>query len=239
MNKMLTLARKEVNAYFNSPLGYIVASVFLIASGWLFMQGFFLSSQASMRGFFALMPAVLLFILPALTMASWAEEKKSGTAEVLLTLPLENRQAVLGKFLAAFFFLAVLLLLTFPIPLMLGEVSTYDRGTVLAGYLGTLSLGGAYLAIGLWVSSITKNQITAFLLALVTIFFFYIIGSSYVLDTMPAAVAAVGKNLSLATHFNSILRGVLSLKDLAYYVSIVIFFLFLNTQAVRERKWKS
>jgi len=238
MNRTIVLAKKEINSYLNSPLGYIVAGVFLVASGYLFMQGFFIAGQVSMRGFFALMPAVLLFILPAVTMSSWAEEKRSGTAEVLLTLPLENGQTVLGKFLAAFSFLAMLLILTFAIPMMLGDLGTYDGGAVLAGYIGTLFLGAAYIAIGLWVSSVTKNQITAFLMALVVIFLFYIVGSSFLLDSMPALAATLGKNLSLATHFNSILRGVISLKDIVYYVSVVILFLFLNAQAVRERKWR-
>ncbi|MDD3006205.1 MAG: ABC transporter permease subunit [Candidatus Pacebacteria bacterium] len=238
MNRTITLAKKEINSYFNSPLGYLVASVFLVASGWLFMQGFFISGQATMRGFFALMPAILIFILPAVTMSSWAEEKRSGTAEVLLTLPLENIQVVLGKFLAAFVFLVKLLFFTFMIPLMLGSLSEPDWGLIFAGYLGTLFLGAAYIAIGLWVSSVTKNQITAFLLSLVVIFLFYIVGSSFVLDTAPSIIAIVGKNISLATHFNSILRGVISLKDLVYYFSVVIFFLFLNTQAIKERKWK-
>lgn len=238
MNRTIILAKKELNSYFNSPLGYLVASVFLIASGYLFMQGFFISGQSSMRGFFALMPAILIFILPAITMSSWAEEKRSGTAEVLLTLPLENIQVVLGKFLAAFVFLGLLLVLTFMIPLMLGELSEPDMGLIFAGYLGTLFLGAAYIAIGLWVSSVTNNQITSFLLALVVIFIFYIAGSSFWLDTAPSAVAAFGKNISLATHFNSILRGVISLKDFVYYISVVVFFLFLNTQAIKERNWK-
>lgn len=238
MNKIAILAQKELRSYFNSPLGYIVAAVFLLSSGYLFMQGFFISGQASMRDYFALMPAVLLLILPAVTMSSWAEEKKSGTAEVLLTLPLENLQAVLGKFFSAFVFLGVLLFLTLPIALMLDKLGSPDWGMILAGYLGTLFLGAAYIAIGLWVSSVTKNQIVAFLLALVVIFVFYIAGSSFVLDTMPPAVAYVGKNLSPATHFNSILRGVLSLKDLVYYLSVVVLFLFLNARAVGERNWK-
>lgn len=238
MNRTLTLAKRELDSHFNAPLGYVVAGVFLIASGWLFMQGFFIDGQSTMRGFFALMPSVLLFILPAVTMASWAEEKRSGTAEVLLTLPVGSRQAVTGKFLAAFAFLMVMLLSTFPIPLMLVMVGNPDLGLIFAGYLGALFLGAAYIAIGLWVSSVAKNQITAFLLALVVIFFFYIAGSSFVLDSLPSYVQMIGKNLSLATHFNSILRGVLSLKDLAYYVSVIVFFLFLNVQVVSERRWK-
>lgn len=238
MNRTITLAKKEIRSYFNSPLGYLVAGVFLAASGYLFMQSFFLNGQATMRNFFALMPVILLFILPALTMASWAEEKRSGTAEVLLTLPVENRQAVLGKFLAAFAYLAILLAFTLVIPFMLGKLGAPDRGLIYAGYLGTLFLGAAYIAIGLWVSSVTRNQITAFLMALVVIFFFYISGSAYLTGMVPASVGALGKELSLATHFNSMLRGVLSLKDLVYYLSIVVFFLFLNTQGVTERKWK-
>ncbi len=238
MNRTIILGKKEINSYFNSPLGYLVAGVFLTASGYLFMQSFFVNGQATMRNFFALMPVILLFILPAVTMSSWAEEKRSGTAEVLLTLPLENRQAALGKFLAAFSFLAILLAFTLVIPYMLGKLGAPDRGLIYAGYMGTLFLGAAYIAIGLWVSSVTKNQITAFLMALVVIFFFYICGSAYVTGMVPASAAAVGKELSLSTHFNSMLRGVLSLKDFVYYLSVIIFFLFLNTQAIKERKWK-
>lgn len=238
MNKIFTLAKKELDSYFNSPLGYIVAGVFLIASGWIFMQGFFITGQASMRSFFSSMPVILLFILPAVTMSSWAEEKKSGTVEVLLTLPVRNLQVVLGKFFSAFIFIFILLVLTFPIPVTVFKLGQPDGGMIWAGYLGTIFLGAAYIAIGLWVSSVTKNQIIAFLMALVVIFIFYIAGSSFVLDTMPGAVAAVGKNLSLATHFNSILRGVISIKDFVYYISVVAFFLFLNIQAVGEKKWK-
>lgn len=238
MNRVITLAKKELNSYFNVPLGYVVAGVFLIASGYLFTQNFFLYSQATMRSFFSMMPLVLLFILPAVTMSSWAEEKKSGTAEVLLTLPVENIQAVLGKFLSAFAFLVILLAFTFPIPLMVVSLGVPDQGMILAGYVGTLFLGAAYIAIGLWVSSVTKNQIIAFLGALMLILAFYLAGSSMILDTMPGLVAMIGKDLSLATHFDSMLRGVLSLKDIVYYVSMVLLFLFLNARAVGERNWK-
>lgn len=238
MNKIIVLAKKELNAYFNSPLGYIVAAVFLVASGWIFMQSFFLSGEGSMRSFFSLMPIILIFILPAVTMSSWAEEKRSGTAEVLLTLPIENLHVVLAKFLSSFFFLMVLLVFTLAIPLMLTSLSSPDRGMILSGYLGVLFLGASYISIGLWISSITKNQIIAFLLALVVIFGFYIIGSSFVLDSLPNSVAFVGKNLGFSSHFDSVLRGVLSLKDLVYYISVVVFFLFLNVRAVGERNWK-
>jgi len=238
MNRIAILAKKELNSYFNSPLGYIVGSVFLVASGWIFMQSFFIYELASMRSFFSMMPIILIFILPAVTMSSWAEEKRSGTVEVLLTLPLENIQAVLAKFFSAFAFLSVLLIMTFFIPLMLIKIGEPDRGVIFAGYLGTLFLGAAYISIGLWVSSIVKNQITAFILSLVVIFGFYIVGSSMLLDSLPPLAVYVGENLSLSTHFNSILRGVLSLKDLIYYISVVIFFLFLNARAVGEKNWR-
>jgi len=156
----------------------------------------------------------------------------------LLTFPVRSAQVVLAKFLSAFLFLSVMLLFTFFIPLMLTKIGDPDRGIIVAGYLGTLFLGAAYISIGLWVSSITKNQITAFILSLVVIFCFYIIGSSTLLDSLPAVAGYVGKNLSLSTHFDSVLRGVLSLKDLVYYLSVVAFFLFLNARAVAERNWK-
>lgn len=238
MNRIITLTKKELDGYFNSPLGYVVASVFLLSTGWVFTQGFFINGQASLRAFFALMPLVLIFILPAVTMSSWAQEKQSGTAEVLLTLPVENLEAVLGKFFSALAFLLVMLLFTFPLPLMVMELGTPDRGILLAGYLGTVLLGAAYIAVGLWVSSVTKNQIIAFLVALVIIFAFYIVGSSFFLDSLPAGAAAVGKELGFASHFDAILRGVLALKDLVYYLSVVVFFLYLNVVSVGERGWK-
>lgn len=238
MNKILTLTKKELNSYFNSPMGYIVISIFLLINGWLFIQGFFLIGQASMRSFFDLLPILFMFILPAVTMASWSEEKRSGTVEVLMTFPIKTSEAVLAKFLSGFVFLAVMLALTISIPIMISNLGNPDRGVILAGYIGALLLGSAYISIGLWVSSITKNQIISFIVAVVIIFAFYIVGNSFILSSLPIEVAGIGKFLSFGTHFNSILRGVISLADIIYYLSVIVFFLFLNARVVGLRNWK-
>lgn len=238
MNKILTLTKKELSSYFNSPLGYIVISVFLVASGWLFVQTFFLSGQASMRSFFNLLPVLFIFILPAITMSLWSEEKRSGTVEVLMTFPIKATDAVLAKFFSCLIFLFLMLVLTSAIPYLISELGNPDEGVILAGYIGAFLLGASYLAIGLWVSSITKNQIISFVITVVIIFVFYIIGNSFVIGSLPSEIAAICKFLSFNTHFNSILRGVISLADVIYYLSIVIFFLFLNARVVGMKRWK-
>ncbi len=238
MNKVLVIIKKELNSYFNSPLGYIVISVFLVINGWLFMQTFFLTAQSSMRSFFGILPIIFMFILPAVTMASWSEEKRSGTVEVLMTLPVSSPSVVFAKFLTCFVFLAMMLFLTLTIPMMVSDLGSPDRGVIIAGYIGALFLGSSYIAIGLWVSSVTKNQIISFLVSVAIIFVFYMIGNSLILDAMPSVVASIGKFLSFGSHFDSILRGVISLSDILYYVSVIVFFLFLNARVVGLKRWK-
>ncbi len=238
MSKTITLIKKELNSYFISPLGYIVVSVFLVISGWLFIQTFFIAAQASMREFFGLLPIIFMFFLPAVTMAAWAEEKRSGTIEVLTTFPVSSVQLVLAKFVSSFIFLAIMLFLTVIIPYMVSSIGTPDSGVIFAGYVGSLLLGAAYLAVGLWVSSITKNQIVSFILAVVIIFGFYIVGDSFILGSLPLGIASIGKFISFSAHFNSILRGVISLADVFYYLSVVAFFLFLNAREISLRNWK-
>ena len=238
MNKALTIAKKELNSYFNSPLGYIVVSVFLVIAGWMFVQTFFIIDQATMRSFFNFLPILFMFVLPAVTMSSWSEEKKSGTVEVLMSFPVSTVKVVIAKFLSSFVFLIIMLALTLAIPIMITSLGTPDRGIIWAGYLGTVFLGSSYIAIGLWVSSITKNQIISFLLTVVIVFIFYMIGNSLILDAMPSSIASIGKFLSFSTHFDSILRGVISLADILYYFSVIIFFLFLNARVVSMKNWR-
>ena len=238
MNKSLIIAKKELNSYFNSPLGYVVISVFLVISGWLFIQTFFIVGQATLRSFFNLLPILFMFIIPAITMSSWAEEKRSGTVEILMSFPVSSVKVVLAKFLSSFVFLLIMLILTLAISMMVSNVGSPDGGIIIAGYIGAIFLGSAYIAIGLWISSVTKNQIISFLVTVSIIFIFYMIGNSLILDTMPTSVAAVGKFLSFSTHFDSILRGVISLADILYYISVIIFFLFLNARVVSMKNWK-
>jgi len=179
-----------------------------------------------------------LILAPAITMRAWAEEKKMGTMEVLMTLPLKDYEIVLGKFLASFIFLITAVLLTFPLALTIYFLGEPDNGTIVGGYLGACLMGGAYLAIGLFISSLTQNQIVAFIVSIVVCFAFLIIGEDIVLMSAPAILSPVFTYLGLGAHFESISRGVIDSRDLLYYSSLIGFFLFLNTLAIESRKWK-
>lgn len=238
MSRIFVLTKKELNSYFNSPLGYVVLSVFLIVSGWLFMQTFFIIGQATLRSFFNLLPILFMFIIPAITMSSWAEEKRSGTIEVLMTFPATVAEVVMAKFLSSFVFLAIILGLTSFIPFMVSSLGSPDKGVIMAGYIGALLLGSSYVAIGLWVSSITKNQIISFIVTVAIVFVFYIVGNSFIIGSLPNWLAGICKFISFSVHFDSILRGVISSKDVVYYLSVIAFFLFLNARVVGLRRWK-
>ncbi len=230
--------RRELRSYLNSPVAYIVILAFLGVTHWLFFRTFFLSNQSSLRPFFSLLPWIFLFLGPAITMRAWAEEKKLGTIEVLMTFPVREADAVLGKFLAACAFLVITLCLTISLPLTVLAVGSPDQGPILGGYLGACLLGGAYLAIGLFASSLTENQIVAFILAIIMCFALLIIGEDFVLFNMPAALVPVCAWLGLGAHFESIGRGVIDSRDIIYYVSIITFFLFLNQLVLESRKWR-
>ncbi len=238
MNNIWTILRKEFRSYFDSPVAYIYITFFLVLSSWLFMRGFFLVGQASMRGFFGILPWLLLFFVPAVTMRLWAEEKKLGTIELLMTLPVRDHEVVLGKFLASFFFLVVTMALSFSIPLMTALLGNPDAGPVLGGYFGAVLLGAAYLAIGLFVSSLTENQIIAFIIAVTLTFLLFIVGEEFVVYSAPSALVPILKFLGMGAHFDSIGRGVVDSRDVIYYLSVVGFFLYLNVRAVESRKWK-
>jgi ABC-2 type transport system permease protein len=238
MKTILTIFWKEFRGYFNSPIAYIFIISFLVFTSWLFFKGFFLMNQSSLRSFFSILPWVFLFLAPAVTMRSWAEEKKLGTIELLMTLPVKDYDVVLGKFLAGFIFLIVTLLCTFPLPLTVMLVGNPDIGPIWGGYAGAFLMGGAYLAIGCFASSLTENQIVAFIIAIFLSFALLIIGENLVIMNLPAALVPVFTFLGLGAHFESIGRGVIDSRDIIYYISIIGFFLFLNGLSVESRKWK-
>jgi ABC-2 type transport system permease protein len=233
-----TLFKKELMSYFNSPIAYIFIAVFLAAGNWLFFQNFFVYQQATMREYFSLLPWIFLFLTPAVTMRLWAEEKKSGTIEFLLTMPITTAQAVLAKFFGALAFMFFALLLTITIPVSISFLGRIDFGPVIGSYLGSLFLAGAYLALGLFLSSLTRNQIIAFVLGLVSCFLVFIIGADFVLISAPPALAPLMSFLSLGSHFDNIARGVIDSKDIIYYLSFIFFFLWLNTRVIEKRAWK-
>jgi ABC-2 type transport system permease protein len=237
MSTVISLGRKEFRSYFQSTIAYIFITLFLVVSQWLFFQGFFLVGQATMRDFFGFIPIIFLVFVPAVTMRMWAEEQKLGTAELLLTFPVKDWEVVIGKFLASFSFLTVAVLLTLPLAVTISALGNPDDGALIGGYLGTLLLGASYLAIGLWVSSLTQNQIVAFIVTVVACFVLYIAGSPVVLSTVPGFLVPFFANLSLSYHFDSIGRGVVDSRDVLYYLSIIGFFLYLNVRSIESRKW--
>ncbi len=233
-----TLFKKELMSYFNSPIAYIFIGVFLVAGNWLFFKNFFLIGQDTMRGYFDLLPWIFLFLSPAITMRLWAEEKKSGTIEFLLTLPVTDWQVVWAKFFGALVFMFAALILTATIPITLAMLGNVDFGPIIGSYLGALFLGGAYLALGLFISSVTRNQIIAFVLALLTCFAAFIIGADFVLVSAPQFAVPFMSFLGLGSHFYNIAKGVIDSKDIIYYISFIGIFLWLNARVIESRGWK-
>jgi ABC-2 type transport system permease protein len=238
MKNTLAIFQKELKGYFNSPVAYVFITAFLISSNWLLFRGFFLLNQASLRSLFSLLPWIFLILGPAITMRAWAEEKKLGTMELLMTLPMKDYEVVLGKFLASFAFLAIAVSLTLSLPVTVAVLGEPDVGPLIGGYLGAFLLGGAYLAIGLFISSLTENQIIAFILSIVSCFALLIIGYDIVLFALPDFLVPIFAFLGLGRHFESIGRGVIDSRDVIYYLSVITFFLFLNVRSVESRKWK-
>jgi ABC-2 type transport system permease protein len=239
MNRALTIAKRELRSAFNSPVAYAVILGFLVfTSVWFFfVTRFFAGNQADMRGYFGIMPLVLAFLIPALTMRSWAEERRLGTYELLLTLPYTEGQLVLGKFLAAYAIAALALVLTIPVPLVVSLFGSFDPGVLACQYLGVLLLAGAAVALGEWVSSLAKNQVSAFIAGAMVLI------SLVLVDRLSSYVGAGGllasflNWLSLAFHYEAFSRGVVDTRDLAYFISAGVLFLFLSTWNLTRRKW--
>jgi len=238
MQNIMTIFKKEFKAYFLSPIAYVFITVYLVVTNFLFFQGFFIINQADMRGYFGLLPWIFLFFVPAITMRSWAEEKKVKTLELLLTWPVSDVEVVAGKFLASFCFLGLSILLSLTIPVTIAILGNPDLGPVAGGYLGALLMGAAYLAIGLWVSSLTENQIVAFIVGVVVTFVMFIVGSPFVTMAAPSRLVPVLTYIGLGSHFDSIGRGVIDSRDIVYYLSVISFFLFLNVRSLESRKWE-
>jgi ABC-2 type transport system permease protein len=238
MDNILAIFKKEFKSYFISPIAYVFITVYLAVSNFLFFQSFFLINQADMRGYFQLLPWIFLFFVPAITMRSWSEEKKVRTLELLLTWPVSDIQVVAGKFLAAFGFLLVVILFSLTIPITIILIGKPDIGPMVGGYIGALLMGGAYIAIGMWVSSYTENQIIAFILGVVGTFVLFIIGNPFFTMAAPQVFIPLLSYLGLANHFDSIERGVIDSRDIIYYCSVIGFFLFLNVQSIASRKWE-
>jgi ABC-2 type transport system permease protein len=238
MSVTTSIFRKEFNGHFSSPAGFVFLTAFLVLSAWLFFRIFFLVGQASLRPFFSFMPWLFLFFVPAAAMRAWAEERKLGTDEILLTLPIRDWEAVLGKFLAGLAFLGLAIALTFPLAVVVSALGDPDPGPMIGGYLGLLLLGASYLAIALFASSLTENQIVAFIVGITLSFVLFIVGEDIVLIAVPSWLAAPLRYLGLGQHFASITRGVIDSRDIVYYLLVIGFFLYLNVKSVESRKWR-
>ncbi|MBN1825442.1 MAG: ABC transporter permease [Candidatus Eisenbacteria bacterium] len=238
MSNVGTIIRKEFRSYFDSPVAYIYITFFLVLSSWLFLRGFFLVNQANMRGWFGILPWLLLFFIPAVTMRLWAEEKKLGTIELLMTLPVRDHEVVLGKYLASLLFLALTLLLSFSVPALTAVLGSPDPGPIWGGYVGALLLGASFLAVGLFVSGLTENQIIAFIIGVTLIFLLFVVGEEFVLYNAPRSLVSILKFIGMGAHYESVGRGVIDSRDVVYYVSVIAFFLYLNVRALESRKWK-
>ncbi len=228
MKNIWTITKREFTAYFVSPIAYVYLITFLVVTNWLFFRTFFVLGQADMRLFFGLIPWIFLFFVPAVAMGKWAEERKLGTLEVLFTLPVCLLDIILGKFLAGLGLIATALLLTLPMALTIAGLGDLDWGPVIGGYIGSLFLGGAYLAVGLTISSLTENQIIAFILGVAASFGLLIIGTPMIAGGSSGPIAQVLQYMGLEMHFTSIARGVIDSRDLIYYSSVIGFFLYVN-----------
>ena len=240
MKNSFTIFKKELRSYFSSPIGFVFIIFYLLVSNafFFFVQDFFKQGQVSMRGYFAAMPWVFLFFVPAISMRLWAEEKKMGTVELLLTMPIKEWEVVFGKFLAAFAFLAITLGFSLTIPVTMAYLGKPDFGVIVGSYVGALFLGSAYLAIGLYISSLTENQVVAFIISLAVIFVLLLIGIAPVWLNALGAIVSVCEYVSLLSHFNNVTRGVIDSRDVIYYASVIVLFLYLNIKNIEARKWR-
>ena len=231
LREVRAIARRELAGYFSTPVAYVFIVIFLALASALtfYVGGFFERQQASLETFFSFHPWLYLFLIPAVAMRLWAEERKSGTIELLLTMPLSTTAAVLGKFFAAWIFVAVALALTFPLWITVNILGEPDNGVILAGYLGSLLMAGAFLAIGSCLSAVTRNQVVAFILAAAVSFLLCMAGVDLVQDGVRAVLPGAADTIagfSFLTRFGAISKGVIDGRDLVFFLSMIAFWLF-------------
>lgn len=245
MSRTLAIFKRELAAYFASPLAYVITAAFLTGVGFFFFWGvfyqdvgwpFYLRKVAAVDNLFNASHLLFLLLIPALTMRLFAEERRSGTLELLTTLPIRDIEIVLGKYLAAVGYLVLVLVLTLPYPVYVSTLGKLDWGAVAAGYLGLVLLGVGYSAIGLFASSVTQHQVVAFVVALsVALPFFFLHKVSFLFGV---GLGNFFDFLSFRQHFDSIARGVLDTKDIVYFLGIAAIFLFLAHRLIEGRKWR-
>lgn len=244
MNTLLPIFRRELLGYFITPLAYVFIVIFLFATGLLTFQlgGWYEAGYADLAPFFLFHPWLYLFLIPAISMRLWAEERKTGTLELILTLPIPTWVSVLGKFLAAWMFTGIALALTFPMWLTVNFLGDPDNGVILASYIGSFFMAGGYLAIGSCLSAITSNQVIAFVLAVVVCFLFTVAGLPLIAETVAAipfvstSLVSTIASLSFLSHFESIMDGVIDVRDAIFFISVIAFWLMANVIAIELKR---
>ncbi len=239
MSNLIVLIKKELKDYFISPIAYVVIAAFLIATSiwFVFVKGLFINNQAEMRETFIFITQILIVVIPALTMRSWAEEKKSQTLEIISTFPISNLELIIAKFLSCLIFVIFTLLLTFPLPLTLNILGNPDNGIIIASYIGLILLSASYIAIGQFISINTQNQIVSFIVSAVLITVLYIFGEAQFLQFIPTSFRVIFESFGLGSHYLSIAKGVLDTRDILYYLSlIIVFFYFIYKSFERIKR---
>ena len=234
MRQVSHIFKKEFNAYFVSPIAYIVIAIFLLVTGWFFFTPFFLFNQANLRNFFALLPVVFSFVVPAVTMRLFSEELNIGSYEILLTMPVTILDIVLGKFLASVVFVAAMLLPTVAYPITVSLLGQLDWGPVVGGYMGAVLLGGTFSAIGLFASSLTRNQIIAFIAGMAICFGLTLIDK--MLFFLPQSLLGILGYLGADFHFQNISKGIVDSRDILYFLSVCFVGLFGTHLAMQEKR---
>ncbi len=242
MNHVMPIFRRELAGYFATPLAYVFIVIFLFSMGMFtfYLGQFYERGQADLEPFFAFHPWLYLFLIPAVSMRLWAEEQKTGTLELLMTLPVPTWASVAGKFLAAWAFSGIALALTVPIWVTVNMLGNPDNGVILASYLGSLLMAGGYLAIGSAISALTNNQVIAFVVSVVVCFLFTVAGFPLVLDFFsgwaPQALVQTIASFSFLGHFDSITNGVIDLRDVVFFVTLIVLWLAINTLVIEAKR---
>ena len=242
MNGILSIFKREFTSYFVTPVAYVFIVIFLFMTGvfTFYLGAFYESNQADLEPFFRFHPWLYLFLIPAISMRLWSDERKSGTIELLMTLPVSITDTVIAKYLAAWSFTAIALCLTFPMWITVNYLGNPDNTVILASYIGSLIMAGGFLAIGSCISALTKSQVIAFVISVVICFMFILSGFPMVLDLFegwaPQAVVDAIASFSFLTHFTSIKKGVIDIRDVIYFVALITFWLYVNIVIIENKK---
>ena len=242
MNGLISIYKRELTSYFVTPVAYVFIVIFLFMTGvfTFYMGGFYERGQADLTSFFDWHPWLYLFLIPAISMRLWSDERKSGSIELLMTLPVSITDAVVAKYLAAWTFTAIALILTFPMWITVNYLGEPDNAVILASYIGSLIMAGGFLAIGSCISALTKSQVISFVISVVICFMFILSGFPMVLDLFeswaPQAVIDAIASFSFLTHFTSIKKGVIDMRDVIYFSALITFWLYVNVVIVENKK---